>query len=83
MLKKETGRFYVRSKSGRLYLVEPIGSPRTGFGSSLTSFCNGSIMEEESAIKPENGFINIGYAQNPLDYIDALERGQRPKDGKY
>lgn len=78
-----TGRFYVRTKSGRLFLVEPIGKPRTEFGASLTDFCNGSIREEESIITTENGFSNIGYAQNPLDYIDAIERGEKPKNDKY
>lgn len=70
----KTGSFYIRSlKTGRLYLVEPIGNVRTGFGDSLDSFCNGSITEKQSKIT-EDRFINIGYAKNPMDYIDSLEQ---------
>lgn len=84
MSKSNTGRFYVRSpETGKLYLVEPIGKPRTEFGASLDNFCDGSITEKESIISEENGFKNIGYAQNPMDYIDALEKGRKPKDCEY
>lgn len=80
MSQSNTGRYYVRSfKTGRLYCVEPIGKPRTEFGASLTDFCKGSITEKESIITEDNGFINIGYAKNPSDYIEALERGEKPK----
>jgi hypothetical protein len=77
---KQTGRYYIRSfKIGRLYLVEPIRPRRnycTDFGESLIghgNFCDASITEEESIIKTENNFINIGYG-NPMDYIDKLEK---------
>jgi hypothetical protein len=79
-MNKQTGRFYVKSlKTGKLYLVEPVrprSETRTDFGESLIehgSFCNASITEEESIITPENGFTNISYAGNPLDYIERLE----------
>lgn len=77
---KQTGRYYIRSlKTNRLYLVEPIrprSASKTNFGESLIghgSFCDASITEEESIIKPENGFTNIGYSKNPMDYVERLE----------
>ena len=79
-----TGRFHVITKSGRKFMVEPIGKPRTEFGESLQGqTCNGSITERELIINEENGFKNIGYAKNPLDFIDAIiEKGKRPKESK-
>ena len=63
------------------YVVEAIGKPRTDFGESLHNFCDGSIKESESNIKEENGFTNIGYANNPMDFVLELERtGKKPKD---
>lgn len=72
-MKSNTGRYYVTDiKTGRKFCVEPIGKPRTDFGDSITDKCDGSIKESESIITEENGFKNIGYAQNPNDYIDQL-----------
>jgi hypothetical protein len=66
------GRYYVRDiQTGRLFLVEPIGKPRTAFGDSLDSFCSGSIREKESIIN-EQTCNNIGYSRNPMDYINKL-----------
>lgn len=69
---------------GRKFVVEAIGFVRTDFGDSIEDFCNGSIRDEkDSRITPENGFTNIGYAQNPMDYIRQLEEtGKKPKDNK-
>jgi hypothetical protein len=73
--KKSTGRYYISDiKTGKKYCVEPIGKPRTEFGDSLHEKCDGSITEAESIITEANGFTNIGYAQNPMDYIEQLEK---------
>lgn len=80
---EDTGRYYiVDEESGRKFLVEPIGNPRTEFGDinpatkkiegSYGSKYRGSIDEEESIITEENGFSNIGYAKNPMDYVNKL-----------
>lgn len=67
----------------RKFVVEAIGTVRTDFGDSLDNFCDGSIKEKDSRITEENGFINIGYAQNPMDYIRQLEETRKkPKDHK-
>lgn len=80
---EHTGRYHiVDTETGRKFLVEPIGNPRTDFGDinpatgkvegSYGSKYRGSIDAEDSVITEENGFKNIGYAQNPQDYIDKL-----------
>ena len=77
------GRYtIVDTKTGRKFVVEPIGNPRTEFGDinpatgkvegSYGSKYRGSIDAEDSVITEENGFTNIGYSQNPQDYIDKL-----------
>lgn len=72
-MKKQTGRYYVTDlESGRKFCVEPIGKPRTNFGDSITDKCGASITEDESIIREDNGFKNIGYAQNPMDYINKI-----------
>ena len=66
---------------GKTYVVEaiqPRRHHRTDFGDSLRGeHCEGAIVEEQSRIRPENGFVNIGYDRNPMDYIEALERRGR------
>ncbi len=82
----ETGRFLVTTKSGRKFLVEPIGYTRTGFGDinpatkqvegNYGDKYKGSIDKSESVITSENGFKNIitlGVGESPLGYIDMLE----------
>ena len=84
----ETGRFMVYTKSGRKFLVEPIGYVRTGFGDinpatkqvegDYGNKYQGSIDKKESVITTENGFkniINLGVGVSPLSYIDLLEAG--------
>jgi hypothetical protein len=79
----ETGRYYITdTKTGRKFCVEPIGNPRTDWGDinpatkkvegSYGSKYKGSIEEKDSIIKEEKGFKNIGYAKNPMDYINKL-----------
>lgn len=73
MKKENSGRYYIVDiKSGRKFCVEPIGKPRTDFGDSITNKCNGSITEKESIVTEDNGFVNIGYSKNPLDYVEKL-----------
>ena len=82
----QTGRFLVTTKSGRRFLVEPIGWTRTGFGDidpatktvtgDYGDKYRGSIDVNESVITKENGFkniINLGIGVSPLGYIDMLE----------
>lgn len=80
---EDTGRFLVvDAESGRKFLVEPVGNPRTNFGDinpatnklegNYGSKYRGSIDEEDSVITEEKGFTNIGYAQNPMDYVNNL-----------
>jgi hypothetical protein len=65
----------------RKYVVEAIDGHRTEFGDSLDNFCDGSIKERDSRILAENGFINIGWTRNPMDWIRELEEtGRKPKD---
>ena len=84
----ETGRFLVVTKSGRKFLVEPIGYTKTNFGDinpatkqiegSYGDKYKGSIDKSESLITKENGFKNIitlGVGESPLGYIDMLEAG--------
>lgn len=80
---EHTGRYtVVDNETGRKFVVEPIGNPRTNFGDinpstgklegSYGQKYKGSIDAEDSIITEENGFTNIGYAQNPNDYIDKI-----------
>jgi hypothetical protein len=80
---EDTGRYYiVDTETGRKFCVEPVGNPRTEFGDINPSTkkiegnygqkYRGSIDEQDSIITEENGFTNIGYDQNPLDYIAKL-----------
>jgi len=82
----QTGRFLVTKKSGRRFLVEPIGYTKTGFGDinpatkkvegDYGDKYRGSIDPIESVITQENGFKNIvtlGVGVSPLGYIDMLE----------
>jgi len=80
---ENTGRYVVvDNETGRKFVVEPIGNPRTDFGDinpatgkvegDYGSKYRGSIDEKDSIITEENGFKNIGYSQNPLDLIAKL-----------
>jgi hypothetical protein len=82
-MKSETGRYYITdTKTGRKFCVEPIdvGGHRTwGDVDPATKKLtgdygdkSGAIKESESIITEENGFTDIGYAQNPMDYVDEL-----------
>lgn len=73
-MEKNNGRFYIKSlKTGKTYLVEAIGRPRTEFGDSLNEQCRGSIRERDSIIN-DSTCRNVGYSKNPMDYINHLER---------
>lgn len=78
MKSEDTGRFLViDEKSGRKFLVEPIGNPRTDFGDSIKNEvqAKGSIKKEESIITEENGFTNITLLDvgvSPINYIHNL-----------
>lgn len=52
--------------SGRKWDVEAIGKPRTEFGDSLDSKCDGSIREKDSRIMSET-HSNIRIVGNPID----------------
>lgn len=83
---EQTGRFIVKNmKTGKKYLVEPIGNPKTRFGDvnpatkqvegSYGDKFRGSIDESESIITEENGFTNIVELEpgvSPLAYIQSL-----------
>lgn len=64
----DTGRYFVITKSGRRFCVEPISGHSEGFGNinpvtkkleKITSKSLGSIDPEDSIITKENGFKNI------------------------
>ena len=80
---EDTGTYYIVDiKTGRKFCVEPVGNPRTDFGDinpatkkiegNYGMKYRGSIDEKDSIITEANGFKDIGYAQNPLDYIEKL-----------
>lgn len=73
-----TGRFFVKDlNSGRVFCVEPIENrqeAKVELQASETVVRDnkkhkGTITEKDSIIKTENGFDNIGYSTNPIDYI--------------
>jgi hypothetical protein len=83
---EHTGRFLVTTKTGRKFLVEPIGWSKTSFGDinpatkkvegNYGDKYRGSIDAKDSVITTENGFKNIimlGEGESPLGYIDMLE----------
>lgn len=83
MKAEDTGRYYIVDEAtGRKFCVEPVGNPRTEFGDinpstgkvegSYGQKYRGSIDEKDSVITEDNGFTNIGYAQNPVDYVNKL-----------
>lgn len=82
-----TGRYYVTSKSGRKFTVEPIaernqkidGQVFTNGGVSGEGTKNkqsgGAIREEDSIITPENGYKNIVTLPpgvSPNGFIEAI-----------
>lgn len=84
----ETGKHIVTSfRTGKKYYVEPIGSSRMAdWGSYNPSTGNienkkgagkftGSVTEEESVIKEENGFKNIVHVDSgsPYDIITEMD----------
>lgn len=84
----ESGRYYIKSSSGKTYCIEPIDNsqrdgkwgnhiPATNTIEKVTSKYQGSITEEESIINKENGFTNIielKPGMSPIDYIESLEK---------
>lgn len=82
----ETGRFRVITKSGRKFIIEPIGTTRTNFGDinpatkevegNYGQKYRGSIDKKDSIITVYNGFKNITTLDagfSPLGYIDMLD----------
>jgi hypothetical protein len=82
-----TGRYMIITKSGRKFLVEPIGYRKTAFGDinpatkkvegDYGQKYRGSIDSSESVITKENGFKNIitlNPGESPQSYIDMLEK---------
>ena len=85
----ETGRFIVFSKrTGKTYVVEPIGSDRPADWGSINPATGefmvkkgwgkhtGAIDESESIITKENGFEDIyytGVGVSPQSYIEKLD----------
>lgn len=70
-----TGRYWIiDEKTGRRFLVEPIGRRGVDFGDSIEQRArqDGSISERDSVISEANGFTNIGYAKNPADFVKRL-----------
>lgn len=83
----ETGRYMVFTKTGRKFLIEPIGFTKTGFGDinpatkkvegNYGEKYTGSIHPKDSVITVENGFKNItilSAGESPNGYIDMLEK---------
>lgn len=83
----KTGRFYIRSKSGKLYVVEPIQRggkidgdwgnhiPGKGLEKVKPKF-PGAVKPSESIITEDNGFTNIVELEpgvSPIEYIERLE----------
>lgn len=83
-----TGRFIVTSeRTGRSYFVEAIGDPHSDWGSidpATGKLMNkkgagkykGSVEEDESLIKEENGFVKIHELKpgiSPHAYIEMLD----------
>jgi len=83
----ETGRHKVVSfRTGKEYLIEPIGSLKTGFGDinpatkkvegDYGKKYKGSIDEQDSLITKENGFKTIyrsKVGESPYGIIDGLD----------
>lgn len=75
-----SGRFWVRTASGRRFCVEPVEdrveqSPRWDVGGA-PQVEGGAVRERDSIITPENGFVNIvtlPKGTSPLGYINSLE----------
>jgi len=84
----DTGRYYIKDQeTGRVFWVEPIykgnQAPKWGdfdpvekkYTGQYGQKHKGSIVEEDSIIKEENGFKNIVTlepGQSPEDYIKKL-----------
>lgn len=79
-------RFFVICKSGRKFCVEPIGDVYVNWGNITFGQSKGlekvsaketnTINEENSVIRPENGYKNICYltpGTSPFAYIDILD----------
>ena len=86
MKTSETGRYMIiDQKTGRKFMVEPIGDPHTTWGDinpatkqvegDYGDKHKGSIKEDESIITEENGFKNIKIlkvGESPTGYINEL-----------
>lgn len=70
--KQEGARFRILDlRTNRKFDVEAIHQrrkPKTEFGDSLDSFCNGSIPEDQSSIAPET-HSNIEIVSSPTDEV--------------
>lgn len=78
-------RFFVVTKSGRKFCVEPIGDVYTNWGNvnpatrkleKVQSKDTNTINEENSVITASNGYKNICYLDpgtSPFGYIEILD----------
>jgi len=87
-MSENTGRYWVKTKSGRKFLVEPIADRDqkingdifknggiSGDGVKTTKDKGGSVRAEDSIVTHENGFKNIVTLPpgvSPNGFIDAL-----------
>jgi hypothetical protein len=81
-----TGRYFLRDRqTGRLFCIEPLSEraqkleDRQWSNGGIDQVRGGSIREEESIIRAENGFTGITYlpaGTSPDAYIQALVGGQ-------
>lgn len=73
---ESTGRYFVRTPEGRTFCVEPIKErverALDWTNGGIQKPTGGAVPEGESIITPENGFINIRVAGNPMDAINTL-----------
>jgi hypothetical protein len=81
-----TGRYFVRDqRSGRVFCVEPINrrdqklDDQQWTNGGIDQVRGGAVPEDESIIRPENGFKNITYlppGTSPDGFIQMLLEGQ-------
>jgi len=83
-----TGRYFVRDRqSGRVFCVEPINRRDQKLhdlgwtNGGIDPVRGGAVAEEDSIIRPENGFRNITHlppGSSPDGYIEMLLNADGP-----